>query len=293
MTKRLYIFIIATCIPSFPIFGQIDTIRSKKLVPLLIGSGIGYGSALYGLNELWYKQSPRTSFHFFNDLHEWKQVDKVGHYHTAFFESMYAVKILEWSGLERKKAIFWGSISGFILQSPIEILDGFSTSYGASISDIGANALGSILVYSQYALFDEIRIQPKFSFHTTKFPKARPHILGGNMAEQVLKDYNGQTYWLSFNIYSFLCESSKFPKWINLSLGYGAENMVYAYQENNQLHGYNAYRQYYMSVDIDLTKIKSKNKIIKSILYSFNLIHFPAPALELNKFGIKFHPLYY
>ncbi len=35
----------------------------------------------------------------------------------------------------------------------------------------------------------------------------------------MLKDYNGQTYWLSFNVASFLPTNSGFPYWLNMSLG--------------------------------------------------------------------------
>lgn len=267
--------------------------KNTRLRALLVTSAAGYGLGIYGMNELWYKNSPRSAFHFFNDAGEWQQVDKAGHCYTAFFESMYAVKILQWSGLPQKKAIFWGSMTGILLQSPIELLDGFSSSYGASVSDLAANIVGSGLVLSQYVVWKEIRIQPKFSFHTTAFAPQRPAVLGKSFIEQVLKDYNGQTYWLSLNMYSFLKNGSKFPKWLNLSLGYGAENMLFADKELNKYTRQDVYRQYFISLDIDLTKIKSRSKILNTILYNFNLLHFPAPAIELNKFGIRLHALYF
>jgi hypothetical protein len=45
------------------------------------------------------------------------------------------------------------------------------------------------------------RITPKFSFHTTQYAQYRPNVLGSSLAEQILKDYNGQTYWLSVNLH--------------------------------------------------------------------------------------------
>ena len=273
--------------------GQIDSMKKSRLTPLLIGTGVGYGLGMVGMNELWYKNSPRSSFHFFNDAGEWKQMDKVGHCYSAFFESMTAVRVLSWAGLPQKKAIFWGCMSGIILQSPIEILDGFSAAYGASLSDLVANTAGSAMAFTQYCAWNEIRIQPKFSFHSTNSAAQRPNVLGSNFLEQVFKNYNGQTYWLSFNIYSFLAEESKFPRWLNVSLGYSAERMLYAENTPNLQAGQNAYRQYFLSLDIDLTKIKSKNKFVKTLLYSFNILHIPAPAIEMNKFGIRVHPLYY
>ena len=63
---------------------------------------------------------------------------------------------------------------------------------------------------------------PKFSFHTTKYASLRPNVLGSSLSEEIFKDYNGQTYWLSVNLHSFF-KSSKLPKWLNLAAGYGAD----------------------------------------------------------------------
>jgi hypothetical protein len=57
------------------------------------------------------------------------------------------------------------------------------------------------------------------------------NVLGSSLAEQMLKDYNGQTYWLSVNLHSFY----KNPKWLNLAIGYGANGMLTGNGENNGL----------------------------------------------------------
>src|ERR1700742_236943 len=44
----------------------------------------GYGGSLIILNNTWYKNYPRSSFHTFNDDGEWLQVDKFGHAWTAY-----------------------------------------------------------------------------------------------------------------------------------------------------------------------------------------------------------------
>jgi hypothetical protein len=83
-------------------------------------------------------------------------------------------------------------------------------------------------------LWKEQRITPKFSFHTTQYAQYRPNVLGSSLAEQMLKDYNGQTYWLSVNLHSFY-KGSKIPKWLNLAIGYGANGMLTGNGENNGL----------------------------------------------------------
>jgi hypothetical protein len=268
--------------------------KNKRLLFLGVGVNAAYLSSMIALNEAWYKNSPRTSFHFFNDNHEWNQLDKAGHFTTAFHESAIAVHALQWAGLPRKKAVLIGSLAGFIYQTPIEFFDGRSAEYGASWGDIIANTSGSALVLGQYLLWDQIRIQPKFSFHRTKFAGLRPNLLGSNLSEEIIKDYNGQTYWFSCNVSTFIKkEDSKFPKWLNVSFGYGAENMVRAADKLSRLEGYNPYRQYYLSLDVDVSHVKTKKKWIKYVLYPLNLIHIPFPAVEFSKKGVTFHPIYF
>jgi hypothetical protein len=84
-----------------------------------------------------------------------------------------------------------------------------------------------------------------------------------------LKDYNGQTYWLSANVNSFF-KSSKVPKWINIAVGYGADGMITGRTENNPLFSSletKRVRQFYLSFDADLTKIRTNNPHIKTLLF--------------------------
>ncbi|MBO9701156.1 MAG: DUF2279 domain-containing protein [Sporocytophaga sp.] len=273
----------------------ISAINKKRLIPVATGVVGLYTVSMVGLNEVWYKNNPRSSFHFFDDSNEWKQMDKIGHATTSFHESRFAVDVLKWSGVPKKKAYIIGGLAGFVFQTPIEFLDAYSSEYGFSWTDVAANASGSALVIGQYLLWDELRIQPKFSFHKTKFAKERPNVLGKSLNEQLLKDYNGQTYWLSFNILSFLPnKESRFPKWLNVSLGYSAENMIYAQDVQNKAAGYDPYRQYFLSLDIDFTKIRTRSKVLNFIFdYGLNILHVPAPALEYSRKGFKFHPVYF
>ncbi|HXA02894.1 MAG TPA: DUF2279 domain-containing protein [Cytophagaceae bacterium] len=268
--------------------------NKKRLTYLIIGSTVSYGASLYGLNELWYKNNPRTSFHFFNDNREWKQMDKVGHFYTSFYLSTIGIDLLKWSGVPEKKAIILDNALGILLLTPIEILDGYSSAYGASWGDEIADASGDLFVLGQYLLWKQLYIYPKFSFHSTGLAKLRPNVLGSNIVEQSLKDYNGQTYWLSFPIKPLIKKNHCFPDWLNISMGYGAYNMVYANPAINKANGYNAYRRYFLSLDINFRNIKTKSKALKTFFYMLNLVHVPLPALEYNSHrGIVFHAVYF
>lgn len=265
--------------------------KRRLLIPAVTGS-IAYTGSLIYLSEAWYTDS-RTSFHFFDDLPQWKQMDKAGHLWTSFHESRIAAEWLNWSGVEESKSYMAGSITGFLLQIPLELLDGYAPEYGASISDIAANGLGSTLLFTQYLIWNKIKIQPKFSFHKTRYARINPDALGSNLPEQILKDYNGQTYWLSGNVSQLLNLSGKFPAWLNIAAGYSAEEMIRGRNVQNVAEGYRPYRQYYLSMDIDFSHVKTKQKWLKVLLYPLNLVHIPFPALEVSRKGLKLHPIYF
>lgn len=272
----------------------VPSVHKKRLILLGVGVNTAYIGSMIALNEVWYKNNPRTNFHFFNDNDEWLQMDKIGHFTTAFHESVFGVEALMWTGLSSKKSILIGSLAGFVYQTPIEYFDGRSAAYGASWGDILANASGSGLVLGQYLLWNEIRIQPKFSFHRTSLAPQRPALLGSTLSEEILKDYNGQTYWMSANLSSFIKnKESKFPRWINVAFGYGGHDMIRATKELSRQEGYTPYRQYYLSFDFDVSHVRTKRKWIKYLLYPLNFIHLPFPAVEFSKKGVNFHPIYF
>ncbi|PKV62677.1 putative lipoprotein DUF2279 [Pontibacter ramchanderi] len=268
--------------------------NKQRLVVLGSGFAVGYTAMLVSLNQAWYKDQERTSFHFFNDNRQWKQMDKAGHFWGAFHQSRAGIDLLRWAGVPDKQAIWYGGLTGIFLQSPIEVFDGFQSDYGASVGDAIANTVGSAAVVAQELAWREVRIMPKFSFRTTGYAAERPNVLGSTLPEQALKDYNGQTYWLSVNVGDFLKTESHYPKWLSIAVGYGAEGMVYNDPELNRARGFNARRQFYLSPDLNLMHFKGRSKVLNTALYVLSIVKIPAPALEYNrKDGLRFHPLYF
>jgi hypothetical protein len=128
----------------------------------------------------------------------------------------------------------------------------------------------------------------KYSYHPTEYPPYNPEILGTTFVENLWKDYNGMTFWLSGNISSFLPAKSKFPKWLNVAFGYGGEGLAVNPQKFEQ------YRQFYFSLDVDLTRIPVRSKSLRALFTVLNLIKVPFPAIEYNTSGqFKFHYLYF
>lgn len=272
-------------------FSLYDTLpyQPKKVRNLSLIAASTYTVGMVGLNEVWYKNNPRQSFHFFNDNAEWKQVDKVGHFYSAFYISTASATALNRCGVHAKKSAWVGALVGFTSLLTIEVFDGYSAAYGASVGDLAANASGSAFYWLQQRQWNAVRIQPKFSFQRTPYASQRPDLLGDTFATELLKDYNGQTYWLSVHMDAFM----RFPAWLNIAVGYGAEGMIYARDEANIEAGFTPIRQYYLSLDVDLTSIRTRSKFLKAVFTTLSCIKFPAPALSFSTKGAKFHPLYF
>ena len=277
-------------------FKPSDTLNKQRRNAVVISEVVVSATALVGLNQLWYADYPKSDFHTINDNSEWLQMDKFGHVFSSYHLGSFGADALKWSGVSKKSQLIYGATLGFVFLSSVEVFDGYSSQWGFSFGDLAANASGTVLYVSQELLWKEQRIVLKFSFHTTKYSGARPDVLGSSFSEQLLKDYNGQTYWLSGNLHSFF-KTSQIPKWLNLAVGYGADGLitgnnqtVNAFYDPNQ----ERIRQFYLSFDADLTKIKTKSHFLKTIFGLFNTIKIPAPTFEIcNSHGIKFHYLYF
>jgi len=270
-----------------------DTLHTKRRNTLIVSKTICVSGTLFSLNELWYKDYPRSSFQFKNDNKDWKQMDKIGHLTTAYYLGKIGMESLSWAGLSKKNQLIYGATLGFTFLTAVEVFDGFSKQWGASLGDVAANAAGTALLIGQTLLWDEQRIILKYSFSQTKFAQQRPETLGSNFLEQTLKDYNGQTYWLSFNIWSFN-KKKNFPKWLNVAFGYGTDGMLFSNNFSGNKLSQDPYRQFYLSLDADLSKIKTKSSFLKTLFSIVNFIKIPAPTLEFNtKNGINIHYLYF
>jgi hypothetical protein len=265
---------------------------------ILAESAIGT-VAMVGLNYLWYKKFPHSRFHFFNDNNEWLNMDKVGHATTAYNIAAIQSDLLRWGGVKPGIAALSGTLTALGFMTLIEIMDGHSVKWGFSKGDMLANLAGCLLFQGQQLMWKEQRISLKFSYHGTIFPQYQPAELGSNLPQRMLKDYNGQSYWLSFNIGSFFPAASGFPKWLNFSAGYGAEGMIGGVTNPKEVNGkpipdFSRYRQFYLSFDTDLYRIDGLSPLSSALLKINRTFKTPAPALEWNEEdGVKWHLLYY
>lgn len=284
------------------------TPKQKNTRQWLVGTTnvVGYGGVLAVLASAWYTDYTKTGLHSFNDSREWLQVDKTGHFYGTYIESRASNELWRWAGMGRKKRIWISGLTSFAFQTTIEYLDGKSEEWGWSWSDCAANVLGSGSFIAQELAWDEQRIKFKWSFHRKSYSDPQlnqrsDELFGESTPERILKDYNGQTYWASANLKSFFPKSN-LPSWLSVAVGYGAEGMFggeenIARDENDNIifdrTDIKRRRQWYLSPDIDFTKIKTKKKAVKFLFSVLSAFKFPAPALQFSNGKFKAHFLYF
>jgi uncharacterized protein YfiM (DUF2279 family) len=307
--KILFLLLLLTgsvyCMAQTPATDSAAIFKKRRQLVTAINVA-GYGGSLIVLNQAWYKNYPKAPLHSFNDSKEWLQVDKFGHAWTAYNTGRAAAAMWRWAGMPQKKAAWVGGLSGAGYLTVIEFLDARSAQWGWSWVDMAANITGSGLFISQELLWQEQRIQYKFSFHTKSYPDGQLHqrannLFGHSWYERMLKDYNGQTYWLSVNLHSFF-KNSNLPPWLNIAAGYGADGLFGGF-ENKWTDANGNFidrsdiprvRQFYLAPDIDFTKIKTRSRFMKTLFAGLNAFKFPAPALMLNNKGqLKVHAIYF
>ena len=302
-------------------FHPTDTFNRKRFRALAIGSAVTYSAVVIALNEIWYKDFPRNSFHFFNDWGEWMQIDKYGHLMTTYFESYWSYSMIRWSGVPEETAVWAGALGGILMQTTIEVLDGFSAEWGFSMGDMAMNVAGAAAFYAQQKAWREQRIHFKMSSTYREYPatpiastngeaymtleERADDLFGTGRSERTLKDYNAQTIWASVNLSTFIKNrESPFPKWLQLAVGISAHNMFGGFGNNWTDDDGNAYvlsaqeyprfQQFYLSPDVDLSRIPSKSPFVRTLLNMLNIFKFPAPAVEYNvEHGLRWHWLHY
>ena len=273
-------------------------VNKKKLATAIVTESVLYTGLMSYLGFVWYKDSERAPFHLYDDSKGYLQIDKMGHAYGAYIESYLCYNWLRNAGVSKNKSLLYGGTMGIIMQTPIEVFDGIYENWGFSWSDMAANTAGSFLLIGQEIVFDKQLFSYKFSFRQSVYAEQANGYLGDSPLESLFYDYNGHSYWLSTNVNNFI-KNERIPDWLNIAVGYSANGMFGEFENRSSWRGVaipetERYRQFFLSPDIDWTKIPTKSKIVKDLFHALNFIKFPAPALELDGRGkIKGHWLYF
>lgn len=287
-----------------------DTISHKRQLTGTIVIGATYSAFSAGLYHSWYSRYERSGFHFFNDWDEWRNMDKLGHFQSAYTQAAILTSGNRWTGKSQKKALWTGMIISLVFQSTVEVFDGYSAKWGFSVPDMVANVCGAGWFAWQEALWQDQRFQLRFlpglptysqtmvkanpPATATTSPQARAYALyGHHWAERWLKDYNGQTYWLSIQMKPWLPADNSWPAWLCLGLGYGAGNLYGGFSNQWTSDGavfdltsaYPRYSRFFIGPDISIQKLKWKQPIFKTLASMAQLFRIPMPCLEWNTQG--------
>ena len=276
-----------------------DSLRTRK-VALSISTGLFSAGTLITLQQAWYADYNTGRFHFFNDNHEWFQMDKAGHVYSTYQSARLLMEACNWAGCNRKTRYMLGAGAGFVFMTGIEILDGYSRGWGYSWGDQLADGLGTGMAVAQDLLWEEQRLQLKLSYAPSGLAKYNPALLGRNFQEQLLKDYNGQTYWLSINPASFFTKEKSLRTALSIAIGYSARGMLGAVNNNKAalqpdgtLIAVQRERLCLLSLDLDLRKLPIRSRFVKSILSVVQIVKIPAPTLQFSRRGIRAYGIYF
>lgn len=291
-------------------FFETSQVLNKPRVGFVAGTiGGMYAAANVWWSSAWYSKYDKDKFHFFNDWSEWNQMDKIAHAYNAYFISRWSYDLFHWAGVKEKHAPWIGMLNAQLWELSIEINDGLQKKWGFSWGDIAMNLTGSLIFGIQQYCWHDQRIQIKMSASREDYQKygqevkeRADELYGTSFSELILKDYNAMTFWLSVSPGSFIKKpTSKFPKWIQASFGYGATGMLGGERNiwsKNDLGGDNTgdidpddlvdyteierVREFYLSFDIDWTRIPAKRGWARTCLGLLNIIKIPFPAVEFN-----------
>ena len=284
---------------------------SKPRLYLASGFAAGtYSAFSVGLATLWYSDTEQGKFHWFNDYGEWQQVDKAAHAFDAYFQARLVGNGARWTGMSNNASTLTGIGVSALFQTTIEILDGFSEKWGFSWPDMAFNGIGWAVYGGQEWAWGDQRISLKISswpkdypsnqvqgeYGTEFTPKQRAEELyGRDFFSRFIKDYNAQTFWISVNPASFMSEKPNWlPAWLNIALGYGADNLYGGFENEWETNGesfglhpdaYPRNRQFYLSLDIDLSRIDTRSHFWNGVLDVINIIKIPAPTIEYRSDG--------
>lgn len=272
----------------------------KPLAWTVIGTGVvGTHAALY---QTWYKDYRSTAFHWFNDNREWLQMDKVGHAFSAYIIGTNSAGLFRMAGYSRRTSAWLGAATGLAFQMPIEVFDGYSSGWGASKGDMLANLTGTLWAGVQNYCWGRPKVPFRITFHFSEYALSRPALLGKNLPQRMLKDYNGQTYWLDLNPQRMGIRPNWWPKWLGFNIGYGAEGMLGGHdniwESGGVIYDYSEvrrYRQYYIGPSVSFGYLQqSKSPGLQLLGFVTDRIRLPLPVLEYNRpFGFKMHWIYW
>lgn len=300
--------------PTEEISHPLDFSKRKKV--FAIAGLSAYTGASVSLYRAWYSKYDRTGFHLFNDWGEWQNMDKAGHSYSAYMQATLVNDLSMWAGYNSDEALRIATLSSVVGQLTIEVMDGFSKGWGFSLTDLGANLLGTGGFYLQQKKWGEQRLKMKMSYwpityneelytantgETTSLALRAASLYGNTGIERFLKDYNGQTIWVTADIKAFFPDL-RWPDILDLAIGYSADNLFGGFNNQWGMNGddfivnedsHPRARQWVLALDYDLSSVYHSTKFGTTLFKILDVLKFPAPGVSYDtERGWAFHLVY-
>ncbi|MCX8056681.1 MAG: YfiM family protein [Ignavibacteria bacterium] len=263
-------------------------IKWEYLGPFLGGVLIANASIYYIFKDAYWNEE-RTKFHTFNDWNNADMnIDKLGHIYSGILLTKASYKIFKATNVPEKQSIIFSTLSSIFFQTQIEIHDAYYKKWGWSWWDFGGNVLGAIYPHLQNAVKPLKAINLKWSYHPSPAYKK-------GWYEHWIKDYEGFTYYLTFDVHSILPKpiDNFWPSWLNVAVAYGVEKVKLGKNIWNSADRPLGDREWYITLDYSLVKlIKPKSNFLREVLDLIDNFHLPAPAVRISPstiwYGIYF-----
>lgn len=270
--------------------------RPRRLWWGLGGAAVLDAGGMVALHRLWYANTARTEWHWYDraggrtwydDWFTYEQQDKLGHVYSSWALTHAAIAYGRWSGLSRRKAALLGVGASTVFHAQIEFFDGFSDAYGASRTDLLANATGSALAGVQHLYPDATDwFALKYSYRPS--PYYDPDRALGN----AIQDYQGITFWLSLRPERMLPRRAGryWPDGLALSVGHSGTGLGHPISGvgNTPEHR----RQLYVGPDVvvgELIDLPPSLRVVERVL---SFIRLPLPTLQVAP-NVQWHWVYF
>jgi hypothetical protein len=254
--------------------------KTYKVIPWritllgVVGAGVFTGMHIYYKNTWWKDQ--RRFFKFAEDGYYARNIDKISHIYTANVFTVTTAYAYEWAGISPKKSLLYGAITAMAYETYIEINDGFAPNWGFDWIDMGANIFGVLYPYFQ----KEAPILENFTFKWSFQPDWISKKVNNN--NDLLDDYTNMTFWLGVSPKGLLPTSiaKHYPGFLGFAVGLSVKNASHSTGTTN------AYREWYLALDYDITKLPGDSDFLKKLKKILNFYHFPSPAVRISPSGV-------
>lgn len=276
------------------LFAQNDSLRLNKKRVFIAGSSlaVALGGSYWYIQNSWWSEK-QIPFHFDDgaDLTYALNVDKLGHFMGGLQAADIFSSSMKWTGMNEKKALWYGAAFGSGLQLAIEMKDAYAPYWGFSKWDLALGSAGALWPIAQYHNNDLRAINFKFSYYRHSDIYWELDRQRGKETNKYAwqDDYPNQTYWLTFDLNHFT-EICCWPDWLNLAVGFGLDDTQYLNNQNTKIGGNN---EWYISLDYNIPKMFKNwdSPTAKKVKHWMNYIHFPAPAIRISP-KLDFLPLF-